>query len=63
MNIIKTLGLDDNSNLKFPVGLYSLKEQLRGGEPFAVLMIGKNGKITLRAGENTRAVSSKVIID
>lgn len=62
MSIIRDLGLTDTTSLKFPVGLYTSKDMLRGGRPFAVV-ISEKGKTRLRAGDINEEVKTRVVVD
>lgn len=65
MSVIHAMGLKDNANLKFPVGLYTTKDMLLGEPPFAVIF-DEGGQSKLRVGSSSDSslrVISKVIVD
>jgi len=63
MSIIHTLGLTDDTTLKFPVGLYTSKEYARGATtPFAVL-IQEGDTIKMRVGYTNERIKTTVVVD
>ncbi len=64
MNIINALGIKDTAEIKFPAGIYTTKNILRGENPFAVIF-ESSGKTKISVGKFTDGlpIKSKIVID
>lgn len=62
MSIVEALDIKDDSKLVLPAGVYTMKDMMKGREPFGVLY-QDHGKLKLRVGSHAENLRSKIVVE